>query len=139
MLKTYFFGQFTFVRHVSDPNVVLHGEAKFEPISGNESHYREWGHYNAADTHQEFYQSRIFQWELPYLRIIKNEGDILHELWFAEDGFPAKAQHLHICHEDHYELLLELESPEVFFTHYQVKGPHKDHTILTKYTRQSEG
>lgn len=137
LLYNVFIGHYSFERSISSPQVTFSGTAIFKKSTDNKILYREEGQYSLRDAEQVYYQERIFVLDNTQFNIYKNDESILHN--FTIDNvrfFPIKLKHIHHCNKDQYTLTLDIHSEDSFVSLYLIKGPSKDFTINTKYTRQ---
>lgn len=123
-------GSWEFQRIV--PSGKMNGIARFTKKSAHEYHYREEGYFIGG-----FYQEYIYRLEDGQIVIYFNENPprLFHRLEFINH---SHAYGSHLCQCDLYEAFFHFESLEKFTIQYIVKGPQKDHSILTyfKFSKQ---
>lgn len=116
----------------------LTGEARF--TSDGEGYlYEESGNLETADGQQfgsrQQYLYRLGDGMIEVLKQENGEWLPLHELRFKRDETGIHATHLHLCGEDRYSVVYEVDLDGGFQVSYTIYGPKKDYIIQSEYKR----
>jgi len=133
-------GEWIFERHISEMPVIT-GTASFTP-NGSNLHYREEVRFpvktgKTLNAHREY----LYSFENGALNIYfadgKEKGSLFLPLQFEDVSSLSSltACGSHLCVEDMYEGKFTFNPPDAFSVTYLVKGPNKDYTIESRYTR----
>ncbi|MCK2244289.1 MULTISPECIES: DUF6314 family protein [unclassified Crossiella] len=126
-------GRWRFSRVITGQGSAI-GEARFEPVSGTELHYREDGTLTLDSGYTgPAYREYRYQLDGEVLRICFPDGRTMHTL--RPDA--AEATDVHLCGADVYTGHYRLADQDTLHISYQVAGPHKDFTIATVFRRVS--
>ncbi len=133
--KHLFAGTWTFTRHVSTPDIVMTGTARFEE-AGDDVWYTEDGSYLLHNECQTCFQTYIYKVTAHTVTIFKNDGVLLHAIKMEEGAtFPVTLHHQHMCKDDAYACQWVFHDNDAFDVTYVVKGPKKDYQIFTMFLR----
>ena len=131
MLKLNFFlKKWTFIRHVSYPELMIQGSAEFK----HNGELLENGQYQLCNSKQECYQTHFYQINEDKFLILKSDQSLLHV--FPIQDFP-NFHHTHLCGEDSYACDFKIIDDKHFEVFYAINGPKKKYIIHTKYIKES--
>lgn len=129
-------GPWTFSRAVTGyPNQGrIEGTAFFQETQPGTLHYNEEGKLT-LDTGPVLDAGQKYTYRLENGQIIVDysDGRPFHVLDFSSS---KEACGEHLCGQDFYKAAYDFEGPDAFTVKWDVKGPQKDYTITTQYTRQ---
>ena len=135
-LEKLFTGEYYFKREISNPNLTIHGTAHFQNKDTAAFSYLEQGKYFINNTPINFQQENTFELTSSQLIIYNSAEGVLHSINLNDcSPIPFTLENTHICKEDSYHLTFTVTSPLQFTTKYIIRGPKKNHEIVTSYTK----
>ncbi|MES2607939.1 MAG: DUF6314 family protein [Pseudomonadota bacterium] len=133
----HFSGLWNFERSISKPALHIKGAATFKKLSENTLSYHEYGTYTVDEIAYDFFQKRIFSYDMNVLTIYKSDHSLLHKFDFESNhtSYPITLNHTHLCGQDIYKCTLIVKAEQCFDIHYKISGTNKDYEITTRYTK----
>lgn len=99
--------------------------------------YREEGVFTSLNNLvNNVYKNYIYRYQDKKISVFFEDDKPFHTLEFSGTDFPLRAQANHLCKCDSYTAVYTFYSEHRFSLHYSVKGPQKDYTIETIFTKQ---
>lgn len=137
LLKSCLIGSYAFKQIARNQNLLFTGVSIFEPITPEKTRHTKKGSYILNGQEQEFFQVRYFVFQPGRMIMEKYEESLLHEFIIPDNDpkLPITLHHSHYCSDDVYNIVLKILSLDEFQTEYIIKGPRKNETILSFYTR----
>lgn len=136
-------GKWRFERDVSGKDGgKMQGTAVFRACDTGVLHYAEHGVFHQEGNPQPFKTHREYLYRMEengQLCVYFKDGEsmeparLFHEIVFREGS--RKATGGHYCKPDQYDAAYEFLSPKEFLITYQVKGPRKDYSSRTLFTK----
>ena len=117
------------------------GKASFAPELEDLSTFRytEQGELTDREGQQfDAKQSYRYRLVMGQLQVLKREGlewIVMHELEFSRKANVASASHVHLCGQDHYATVYQVDFSGTWKLSYAVSGPKKDYRICSVYSR----
>lgn len=133
----HFSGSWSFERSISKPVLYTKGSATFKELSERTLSYYEYGTHTIDQITYDFFQKRIFLYDINTLYIYKSDHSLLHKFDFKDDhtSYPLTLHHIHLCGPDTYKCTLIIKTEQCFEVHYKINGIAKDYEIITHYTK----
>ena len=121
----------------------LEGTASFQHEEGDDEKrkylYTENAQVQMADgSEYASKQSYIYQLKDDGIDVFKQEEGkwkLMHQLQFSSSEKTCVASHVHQCGQDQYAATYSIKSEDEFELSYQIKGPKKDYSIVSVYSR----
>lgn len=129
-------GVWNFQRVISDFGKIQ-GQACFKKLTETTSlAYREEGVLTALSGQvSSVYRNYIYRYENGQISVYFEDNRPFHTLHFSQNHYPASASGRHHCGCDVYDAVYTFFSEGNFKLFYAVKGPKKDYTITTDFTK----
>jgi hypothetical protein len=120
------------------------GQAIFEmeadiPLS---YHYTEQGELTDAEGKRfdarQLYRYRLVDGRIEVLKQEDSDWSVMHQLDFSMEDGAATAAHVHLCGQDNYATVYQIDFSGSWEISYAVEGPRKDYCIRTTYARSAK-
>jgi len=131
-------GAWNFQRVISGFGTVQ-GTAIFRKLTeANTLAYREEGILTALNGQiNKVYREYIYRYDNGQISVYFEDKRPFHTLQFTQNDFPLSASAGHLCKCDMYDGVYTFFSEKNFKLYYSVKGPKKDYTITTEFSKVS--
>jgi hypothetical protein len=137
LLKSCFAGHYALKQITRNEKLSFTGTSIFEPIGNEKIRLTKKGSYILNGQEQEFFQVRYLVLQPGRVIMEKYEESLLHEFIVPDNhsGLPLTLHHSHYSNDDAYYITLKILSLDEFQTEYIIKGPKKDESIQSFYSR----